>query len=92
MNYITILELINGVDPSIKTEKLKRKEYKEVWDAYVFAGAKGNIQIIRILEEKGFKPNECLMKGCSQFHQKGILELIMKINLKIKNDFLKEDQ
>ena len=52
--------LINGADPSIKSEKLKRrrekwrgKEYKEVWDAYGFAGAKGNIQIIRILEEKG---------------------------------------
>ena len=36
-------------------EEWSGKEYKEVWDAYGFAGAKGNIQIIRILEDNGFK-------------------------------------
>ena len=70
--------------------KRRKKEYKEVWDAYGFAGAKGNIQIIRILEENGFKPNECLIEGCSQFHQKGILELIMKEQSHLLNSTIKE--
>ena len=85
--------LINGANPSIKSEKRRkwrRKEYKEVWDAYGFAGAKGNIQIIRILEEKGFKPTECLIEGCSQFHQKGILEMIKKEQSHLLNPTIKE--
>ena len=100
--------LINGADPSRKSEKLKiqkrqqfyytinrstfqyGKEYREVWDAYGFAGAKGNIQIIRILEKSGFKPNKCLIEGCSQFHQKGILELIMKEQSHLLNSTIKE--
>ena len=71
--------LINGADPTQKSEKLVsrwRKEFKRIWDAYGFAGAKGNIQIIRMLKERGLNPNSCLMEGCSQFHQNMILEWI----------------
>ena len=71
--------LINGADPTLKSEKFKskRKEYKPVWDAYGFAGARGNIHVIRILKENGIKPSNYLLEGCSQFHQKQILELII---------------
>ena len=74
--------LINGADPTLKSNPITIKygkiNYEQTWDAYGFAGATGNIQIIRLLEDKGFEPNECLMEGCSQFHQEAILNWIQK--------------
>ena len=74
--------LINGADPTEKSERILNnswaKQYKPVWDAYGFAGAKGNIQIIRILENRSILPNNYLIEGCLQFHQKTIFEWIKK--------------
>ena len=56
-----------------------KKEYKEGWDAYGFAGAKGNLQIIRMIRDyTGTQLSKCLMKGALQFHQNDILEWIKK--------------
>ena len=82
--------LINGADPTIKSERMEfnsfdtGKKYVPVWDAYGFASAKGNIQILRILEESGFHPTNCINEGCSKFHQKLVLDLMKKE----KNDLL----
>ena len=59
----------------------EKKDYICFWDAYGFAAAKGNIQITKILIDNGFqlnKRNKGLMDGCTQFHQKGILEWIKR--------------
>ena len=63
--------LINGADPTLKSERFinlqfGKKEYQQIWDAYGFASAKGNVQIISILEERGIKNRNCLIEGCSK--------------------------
>ena len=89
--------LINGADPTQKSETIKislqypyKKEYKKVWDAYGFASSKGNLQIIRMLEERNIEASKYLIKGCIKFHQKVIFEWIKKPKNLILNQGIKE--
>ena len=83
--------LINGADPSHKS--FSKKDFfleKGKWDGYGFAGAIGNIQIIKLIEDQGIPINENLMKGCSKFHQNHIIQWCEKENKSLLEEGLKE--
>ena len=66
--------LINGADPSQKSQLNDEK----VWDSYGFAGAIGNIQIIKMIEDNGYPMSKDLVNGCIMFHHNNILQWIIK--------------
>ena len=53
---------------------------EEIWDAFGFAGATGNIQVIKILQEKTGRLSEDLLMGCTKFHKNNIVSWILKEN------------
>ena len=84
--------LINGADPSQKSNILRDflKTKKEVWDGYGFAGAIGNIQTIKMIEDQGIRINENVMKGASKFHQNQIIKWIEKEHKSLLKAGIKE--
>ena len=83
--------LINGADPSQKSIYQKKKKIKkEKWDVYGFAGAIGNIQIIKLIEDQGIAINGNLIKGSSKFHQNHILHWREKENNSLLKEGMKE--
>ena len=87
--------LINGADPSKKSlykqflEKYNEYKEKEKWNGYGFAGATGNFQIIRMLQDQKMNINENLIQGCSKFHQNNILKWIEKEQKSLLKDGIK---
>ena len=84
--------LINGADPSQKSiyRKGNQGKDKEIWDGYGFAGAIGNIQIIKLIEDQGIQINKNLMKGASKFHQNHLIRWAEKNHNQILKDGVKE--
>ena len=86
--------LINGSDPSQKSVYTYIKEYsnksKEIWDGYGFAGAMGNIQIIKMIEDQGTPINGDVIRGCSKFHQNHIIHWAEKEFSILLKDGVKE--
>ena len=86
--------LINGSDPSQKSIYTYIKEYsnksKEIWDGYGFAGAMGNIQIIKMIEDQGTPINGDVIRGCSKFHQNHIIHWAEKEFSILLKDGVKE--
>ena len=75
--------LINGGDPSTRSlyfDSVCNRCRKKKWDGYGFAGAIGNIQIIKMIEDQKIPINRYLMKGCSKFHQNLLIQWIEKEN------------
>ena len=79
--------LLNGADPTQKSERrstwdsdnnddILEFNIKTVWDGFGFAGATGNIQIVKLMQEKGLVPTQDLMKGSTKFHQINIINWI----------------
>ena len=83
--------LLNGADPLQKTHvsivhysaflgccEVSEDEFDEIWDAFGFAGAIGNIQYIKTLQDHvGHFTNDLVM-GCCQFHKNDVLSWISK--------------
>ena len=77
--------LINGADPSKKSFD----NYKEMWDGYGFAGAIGNIQLIKMIQDQGIKISKNVIEGSSKFHQNHIIQWIAKDYCYLMHDGLK---
>ena len=85
--------LINGADPLQKTHvpivhynaqyancEVNEDEFDEIWDAFGFAVAIGDIQYIKILQNQvGHFTNDLVM-GCCQFHKNDTLSWILNEN------------
>ena len=82
---------INGADPLQKSQApdvsfsgkwgvyLCSDKNDDIWDAYGFAGAIGNIQFIKILQEST-KITSDLIMGCTKFHKNNVLSWALKEN------------
>jgi len=66
--------LINGADPSKKSIYIKSFKKREIWNGYGFAGATGNIQMIKMIEYQGIPINGDLIRGITKFHQNHIFQ------------------
>ena len=86
--------LINGADPSqycilVTTDEWGGLKIINGWDGYGFAGAIGNIQMIKLLEQN-IPINKNLMEGCSKFHQNNLIHWIEKEHKALLKDGLRE--
>ena len=59
---------------------LNHNQINDVWDSFGFAGANGNIQYIKILQNHFGHLTSDIILGCTQFHKNGILSQILKEN------------
>ena len=87
--------LINGADPSHMSIKTYRDKWgdtsdRKIWDGYGFAGAIGNIQIIKMIKDQGIPINGNVIKGSSKFHQNHIIQWIEKENSSLLEEGIKE--
>ena len=83
--------LINGANPSLKSQYIKDSFYigKEIWDGYGFAGAIGNIQLIKMIDDQGIPINGNLIIGATKFHQNHIIHWAEKEHKDLLKDGLK---
>ena len=74
---------INGADPLQKsflysTSKKSKNSEEPIWDSFGFAGAIGDISIIKILNEKISNISDDLLQGCIKFHRNDLLSWLLK--------------
>ena len=65
-------------------------EQKEILDGYGFAGAIGNIQMIKMIEDQVIPINGNLIKGSTKFHQNHIILWAEKENNSLLKEGMKE--
>ena len=84
---------INGSDPLKKSQVPEttdsdgygcfiydEENIMDIWDAFGFAGASGNIQFVKILQEKVNPITQDIILGCTKFHKNNILSWVLKEN------------